>query len=1200
MLPASSYLQAGQSLLLAALVNGKTNQQVRWWLSPNVGNIMNGFYQAPAAFAGNNLQVTICATSLADPRKTATATVLLGKSATVSSPSPSNPSPASTISVSIGGGTTTLAAGHSAQFTASVAGTTNTGVTWSVSPNLGSVSNGLYTAPTSVSSQQTVVLTAVSVAAPTQSASVSLIVQPVPAPDLPAATVSISLSPGTTSLMGGQSATFSPLVTGTTNSAVTWTLSPQVGTINAGVYQAPTIISSEQTITVIATSVADTTKLASATVSLIPVGVTVRPSSAKLGVGGSATFTASVSGTTNTSVTWSLSPAVGTIAGGVYTAPNAIASTQTVTVTAASVTDSTKTATATVTLSASPVVLSLTPGSASLTGGQSATFTSTVTGTTNTAVTWSLSPAIGTITNGAYKAPSTIASQQTVTVTATSVADTTKSETATVTLVPVGVSVGPASASLGAGKSATFAASVTGTTNRAVTWTMNPAVGTLSNGIYTAPGTITAAQTVTLTAASVADPTKTATSTVTLTATVSNSGSGSNSNSGSSNGSSATTVTLPVEVIGANGTTTSATVNIPSGSNLNGQLSLWMQIHGLRFDGQASVQVNNSAWLPISTGNVTLAGNAAAYGGIGGGFSTLKMTMNLPANTVQTGSNTITFRFNQTDGRVSGFRVLAFNVQAADGTLLIPASTFVNDDPTTWQPPSTSASDISAGQTLWHSAALTVPILTGGSQPILAHCSDCHAQDGRDLKYFNYSNNSIQSRSQFHGLTAQQGSQIASYIRSLNVANPGRPWNPPYQPGPGLDEQPVIDWAAGAGLDAVLDTDQEMVNAMFPSGFLDSTFAATSRLNQRETPLPFQLPDWNQWLPGTHPMDAFGSAFTTSTYNTFYQTLSANLQAGNAASYVAQKTNFIDWGEGSFSFMQYVQGIWSNPAVWTPSQVDAIYSMAQWGMVKNWELNNQFQLEGLAQNIFGPQADIRAWYSSQSTDTSPHSLQMPSSGIAGLRNGTGAVYTYLSNIWYVLQLILNDSNGTQRDHSPIDWGYDNDFVMNMGELSSPQAGLQTLYMIKGLQISQEAGTGPQLGEEGWQPLNVNQIGFLTTGDWDRFVWTGVDPTTKAALMGGMLKAWLAQVNQFTPQQFYAGGWTTAAAVPVPGGNPIDEVFPDYVSYSIPRFQYYGVDPTLIGQYVQWAQTMWPSYNWSQLLSGTCSPYSIPGYLTCSQ
>ena len=39
---------------------------------------------------------------------------------------------------------------------------------------------------------------------------------------------------------------------------------------------------------------------------------------------------------------------------------------------------------------------------------------------------------------------------------------------------------------------------------------------------------------------------------------------------------------------------------------------------------QASVQVNNSAWLPISSSTVTLLGNATAYGGIGGGFGTLR------------------------------------------------------------------------------------------------------------------------------------------------------------------------------------------------------------------------------------------------------------------------------------------------------------------------------------------------------------------------------------------------------------------------------------------------------------------------------------------------------------------------------------------------------------------------------------------------
>ena len=68
---------------------------------------------------------------------------------------------------------------------------------------------------------------------------------------------------------------------------------------------------------------------------------------------------------------------------------------------------------------------------------------------------------------------------------------------------------------------------------------------------------------------------------------------------------------------------------------------------------------------------------------------------------------------------------------------------------------------------------------------------------GRDLKFFNYSNASIQSRSAFHGLTSQQGLDIAAYIRGISDTNaaPGpvcRPWNPPYQPGAGLDKQHTL------------------------------------------------------------------------------------------------------------------------------------------------------------------------------------------------------------------------------------------------------------------------------------------------------------------------------------------------------------------------------------------------------------------------
>jgi IgGFc binding protein/PKD domain len=85
-----------------------------------------------------------------------------------------------------------------------------------------------------------------------------------------------------------------------------------------------------------------------------------------------------------------------------------------------------------------PVTVSVTPATATLYDGQTQQFTATVTNTSNTAVTWTISPAgTGTISSsGLYAAPATISTQQTVTVTATSQANTAASASSTVTLMP--------------------------------------------------------------------------------------------------------------------------------------------------------------------------------------------------------------------------------------------------------------------------------------------------------------------------------------------------------------------------------------------------------------------------------------------------------------------------------------------------------------------------------------------------------------------------------------------------------------------------------------------------------------------------------------------------------------------------------------------------------------------------------------------
>jgi hypothetical protein len=82
------------------------------------------------------------------------------------------------------------------------------------------------------------------------------------------------------------------------------------------------------------------------------------------------------------------------------------------------------------------ILVSISPPSAAVPLGCSQQFTATVSGSSDTAVTWSMSPALGTLSSsGYYTAPTNLTNNQTVTITATSVADPTSSASAAV-MVP--------------------------------------------------------------------------------------------------------------------------------------------------------------------------------------------------------------------------------------------------------------------------------------------------------------------------------------------------------------------------------------------------------------------------------------------------------------------------------------------------------------------------------------------------------------------------------------------------------------------------------------------------------------------------------------------------------------------------------------------------------------------------------------------
>jgi len=186
------------------------------------------------------------------------------------------------------------------------------------------------------------------------------------------------------------------------------------------------------------------------------VTISVAPAAASVAVGNTQQFNATVTGTSNTAVTWSVAggAANGSISStGLYTAPATPPNPPQVTATATSQADSTKSASATVTVTnPSPTSVSVSPGAATVANFGTQQFTALVNGAPSAAVTWQVdgiaggSQTFGFIsTSGLYVAPSGVPTKSdgkggsvttTVTVSAVSQANSSASGSATVTIQP--------------------------------------------------------------------------------------------------------------------------------------------------------------------------------------------------------------------------------------------------------------------------------------------------------------------------------------------------------------------------------------------------------------------------------------------------------------------------------------------------------------------------------------------------------------------------------------------------------------------------------------------------------------------------------------------------------------------------------------------------------------------------------------------
>ena len=254
--------------------------------------------------------------------------------------------------------------------------------------------------------------------------------------------VTIQLNQSAVTLAAGAQQQFSAAVAGTSDTKVNWSVdkisggNSSDGTIDAtGLYTAPT---QAGTHTVTATSAADTTKSASATVTVTAAGVAISPTNAVMMTGATQQFTATVSGQTNPTITWSVdgvtggNSTVGTItSAGLYTAPgnsgnHAIGAASSGASQSASV-------------QISVFTLSVSPAGAALPPGATQQFTATVQGISNTGVTWSVdgvsggNSSVGTInSSGLYTAPNATGGHL---ITAASAADSAGTVQASITVL---------------------------------------------------------------------------------------------------------------------------------------------------------------------------------------------------------------------------------------------------------------------------------------------------------------------------------------------------------------------------------------------------------------------------------------------------------------------------------------------------------------------------------------------------------------------------------------------------------------------------------------------------------------------------------------------------------------------------------------------------------------------------------------------
>ena len=671
------------------------------------------------------------------------------------------------------------------------------------------------------------------------------------------------------------------------------------------------------------------------------------------------------------------------------------------------------------------------------------------------------------------------------------------------------------------------------------------------------------------------------------------------------------TLVMPVEVMGADGTEARATVIANDISKAN---KLFLKTHSVSYPDfmeysidKASIRLNNGAWVDINNNIAECYYPEREYECIVGPYATIRFTIDVrKLGQLNSGENHIDFRFNYVSGDISsGYRILELDLLNGDGSSAVDGTEIRYDDPASWEPSTLDSKRLDNGRKLFETRGILSDY--PGGPLIRASCADCHTAGGRDLKYFNYSDHSIVTRSVFHGFTEKEGEDIASWIRAYELLDkegmpyeaPGTPWDPPYQPGPGLDEKPVHEWAAGAGLEWVLEEDGATFNYLFPNAEpMVDVINIDSTLNRRELPIALQLPDWNEWLPIVHPLDTWGDSFESSRlWREYENVFESRLKNPNEVQTLVANKKIDRVIESFFKHVKdYArhEAEASLPRGFTRRQRGiALLGLYQWDLVKTWEFMHVNNLEDITADLY-PQGEERGWFGKARTlfNLAPH-IHGASKGYRG-----DITNTYYDTAWYELQVVINSGNRETAGLKPVDWKYHFSHIGDWKKASGVSHGMR--YIAAYLKVLQNANNrhGVQMPDGFYLRHTtlawIHGLGMPDGGKNALYELDNIRPNLKRDFAESFTSEMLKKLKRHDYNEWDRSD-TKSSIGPesyVPTAqrgrrnkkNMFDRTsYADHFYRIIPIYSELGVDPDLLNELARWSQGAWPQGDWDTLI-----------------